>query len=56
MSGSAKTKRSKAVTKSRGKPAGKKKSRPANDKTLESEEIERAVYDGMQDLRFKKSR
>ncbi len=29
---------------------------PAKDQKRESEDIERAVYDGMQDLRVKKSR
>mgnify|MGYP007044121614 CR=1 FL=1 len=56
MSESAKKKRSPSAAKSRGKATGKKKSQLANGRTLDSEEIERAVYDGMQDLRFKKSR
>lgn len=35
--------------------AGKqKKLQPVRDQTRESEDIERAVYDGMQDLRVKK--
>ena len=33
----------------------KEKSKPAEDHKRESEDIERAVYDGMQDLRVKKS-
>jgi hypothetical protein len=49
---------SKSAKKASGpaKPAGKKQSKPATDRKLESKDIERAVYDGMQDLRVRKSR
>ena len=40
----------KAAPKGRAKPAGKKR-KPARDRTGDSDDIERAVYDGMQDLR-----
>jgi len=39
-----------------GKTAQKKKSPPAKVQEDDSEQIERAVYDGMQDLRVKKYR
>ena len=39
----------KAAPKGRGKPG--KKQKPAKDRKRDSEDIERAVYDGMQDLR-----
>ena len=42
--------RRKAAPKGRGKVAGKKQ-KPARDRKRDSEDIERAVYDGMQDLR-----
>ena len=35
-------------------PPSTKPSRPVNEKKRESEDIERAVYDGMQDLRAEK--
>jgi hypothetical protein len=40
----------KAAPRGRAKPAGKKQ-KPAKDRKRDSEDIERAVYDGMQDLR-----
>jgi hypothetical protein len=40
----------------RNQDASRSQGKTANEKRLESEAIERAVYDGMQDLRAKKSR
>ena len=40
----------KAALRSRAKPAGKKQ-KPAKERKRDSDDIERAVYDGMQDLR-----
>jgi len=39
------------AAKGRARTATAKQSRPALDQKRESEDIERAVYDGMQDLR-----
>ncbi len=46
----------KKAAKSRVKAAKKKQTRPAKNQMQDSEAIARAVYDGMQDLRLKKSR
>ena len=43
--------RRKAAPKGRGKPTDARKQKPAQDRKRDSEDIERAVYDGMQDLR-----
>jgi hypothetical protein len=42
------------ASKGRDKATNKKKLQPVKDQKLEAEAIERAVYDGMQDLRVKK--
>jgi hypothetical protein len=39
-----------------GKPPGRKPQKPVSEKKQESKDIERAVYDGMQDLRVKKKK
>ncbi len=39
-----------------GKAKNEKQPQPAKDKQDDSDAIERAVYDGMQDLRVKKPR
>ena len=44
-----------APAKGRGEALKKKQSPPAKDLRLEAEDIARAVYDGMQDLRAEKS-
>ena len=44
------------ASKGRDKAMNKKKLQPVEDQKLEAEAIERAVYDGMQDLRVKKFR
>ena len=41
----------KAGPKGRARPLAGKKQKPARDRKRDSEDIERAVYDGMQDLR-----
>jgi len=41
----------KAAPKERAKPPAGNKQKPAKDRKRDSEDIERAVYDGMQDLR-----
>ena len=41
----------KAAPKGRRKPIAGKKPKPAKDQARDSDDIERAVYDGMQDLR-----
>jgi hypothetical protein len=43
------------ASKDRGKAVNEKQSQVEKDHLLEAEAIERAVYDGMQDLRAKKS-
>jgi len=50
--------RKKSVPESKGrdKATNKKKLQSVRDQQLEAEAIERAVYDGMQDLRVKKFR
>ena len=42
------------VSKGRNKAKNKKQPQPANERNDDSEDIERAVYDGMQDLRTPK--
>ena len=54
MNKSPKKKRIPDASKSQGKEKNEKPLQPAKDE--DSEAIERAVYDGMQDLRVKKSR
>ena len=44
----------KRVPRNADTPPPTKPSRPMNEKKRESEDIERAVYDGMQDLRAEK--
>jgi hypothetical protein len=44
------------ASKGRDKATHKKKLQSVKDQKLEAEAIERAVYDGMQDLRVKKFR
>jgi hypothetical protein len=44
------------ASKRRGNATDKKESQSVKDQRLEAEAIERAVYDGMQDLRVKKFR
>ena len=41
-------------SKDRKKAASKKRPEPAKNRSDDSDDIERAVYDGMQDLRVKK--
>ena len=55
MSGLKKKKRIPDASKSRGKELNEKPLQPVKDQEQDSEAIERAVYDGMQDLRVKKS-
>lgn len=43
-----------SASRGRGKVANKKQSQAVKDQLLEAEAIERAVYDGMQDLRATK--
>jgi hypothetical protein len=38
------------------KAAGRKQTKPVPDRKQDSKDIERAVYDGMQDLRVRKVR
>ena len=42
------------VSKDRKKAANKKRQQPARERSDDSDDIERAVYDGMQDLRTPK--
>jgi hypothetical protein len=42
------------ASKGRNKAINKKRPNPATDRSDDSEDIERAVYDGMQDLRTTK--
>jgi hypothetical protein len=49
-------KREPASSKGRQEAMNKKQSRPVKDQQNDSEAIERAVYDGMQDLRADKSK
>ena len=42
------------VSKDRKKAANKKRQQPARERSDDSDDIERAVYDGMQDLRTTK--
>jgi hypothetical protein len=56
MSGLKKKKRILNASKSRRKEMNEKPLQPVKDQEQESQAIERAVYDGMQDLRAKKSR
>ena len=42
------------VSKDRKKAASKKRPEPARERSGDSDDIERAVYDGMQDLRTTK--
>jgi hypothetical protein len=41
---------------SKGRTASRKKPKPAKEQARDSDDIERAVYDGMQDLRAAKPR
>ena len=43
------------ASKGHGKAVNEKQSQAEKDHLVEAEDIERAVYDGMQDLRAKKS-
>jgi hypothetical protein len=46
--------RKKPAPKEPGKARAGQKQKPAKDRARDSEDIERAVYDGMQDLRAEK--
>jgi hypothetical protein len=56
MNKSAKKKRIPDASKGRGKKKNENPLQPVRDQGQDSEDIERAVYDGMQDLRVEKSR